>query len=533
MRHDKRTQGFQNLHTGTGGQKLIEGLFQLWSWTTAKPEPDGGCDLLVTTSSVPGKPDFTFSAQIKTGESFKRLVTLDNDSANRLFAIGLPAFLFVVYPKTREVRWAYLEFVRERDQAFKDGGRLKVRLPREADLTLSSAAPSNYLSSMLELAKLQRSVIVAPTLAEHAKALRKSYQAIDSRLVVSNQWDGAKEVVVITPTGAPVSFQLSVVSKDPAAHDKLKRIVDWGEREVLRDCTATFTGSPLFDVLGLNKKSGAIELGPSPRWTGTAYLFCPDAQGSAFDLIKAIPLETTITAGREGAVLKLTRQEWFMLQMTYRREGKHKLTLSLYIDRLITGATLDFRGLKGMSALVNGILARAHLRLFLMNHPDLTEPLDLTVNFRGSPSEQDFRRQARSLEILEAIGALQTRFGFVLSEEHLRSFTNEDLEEWMRLGRVARGERVDLGQAKYRGTSTERLDLDELNKANSFVVENEVTLCPAGNEVGTLKTRAMLNGYYVSTKPADEGFVFEIGPIDEMSTCYLEEVRSTLPSAVP
>ena len=126
--------------------------------------------------------------------------------------------------------------------------------------------------------------------------------------------------------------------------------------------------------------------------------------------------------------------------------------------------------------------------------------------------------------MLEAIGALQARLQFSLSEAKLKTFASEVLREWKTYGDLAQGKRVDLGCPAYKGTLEKQWDSESLQSAAGFLMEQDTHFQINDRQVGMLRTRTTMEKYRIEVEPVDDGFECRFLPQGEESKCYIEEV---------
>lgn len=519
---DKRERGYRSLQQGASAENFLRGTFTNWGWTVAKPEPDKGADLTVTSFDAPERPGTVFAAQVKSESARKKSIALKYRSASHLKRLPLPAFLFVVDMANQVVRWKYLEPLFVQSRQFTSGGPLNVGLVNANSFSLHSLKPPPELIALLPDARKRGSVKGTPSLASHAKAVTQFYNDIDSRFRVVPTWDGAREIHQIVSVDPSASLNIKIRALSASTQSTMKSAFEWGVGGTASEVAVEVSGSPILDHFGIRNGSGQIEIAPQLVWAGSVDLSLDDP-ASGFPSNR-LTLDAKITRGTVGATLTVARGDWFGMNLQFTTEELRNANIWIETGRLISGPVLNFGQLLGVAEICRAILDQKSAQLIFNKHPLMTEPLRFRFKRRAKPADSVFEQEVRWLELFEAIGVLQARFGFSLSEQQLRGFSGDELNEWKIYGDIARGQRVDLGRTGYKSTNDQRLDLSGFQGAATFIMESDQVFHLNDQTAGVLRTRTTMKKYRIEETSTTSGFEYRFLPSAEDSQCWVEEI---------
>lgn len=436
----KRRQGLQSLHKGESGEADIIGMFQRWSWLTAKPKPDLGTDLVVEAPSEPGGSGPSILVQVKARSSNIESVTIEHDSAVRLKGSVLPVFLFFLNIKTAKVKWAYVEPLFHTDAAFLAGGPLRIPLAPESNLDLRAAECPPALWASVHLARARGAIKALPSIGGHSRETQKLLSEIDPRLIVIPTYDGHSDGYQIRATSDSVPLSMNVHALRAGA--ALMPAFDWGREVALEECRVEMQGSPIFQFLRPPvDSSGTLVITPDPTWRGHGVIGFPELV-AAGDGGVTHPVEVTLTQGRLGTEMLLEVGAKIMsCRISFASTGSIKGEISVRFDQIVLWRVRDLHKLRGLAQLLKSLVSRSLVRLQLIAHPTIVEPVQLKWGANVPPAVEQIQLE---LEALEALEYIHRALGVPSVESRLNNFTAEEMEEWLDAAELLKGGRVAM-----------------------------------------------------------------------------------------
>ncbi len=438
----KAAQGRKNNFVGVSTESLVRGQFQLWEWSSNKPEPDEGVDLVVQTTAPDSAPGAVIAAQIKSMRAKKASVTLEHAAACRLRDQPLPAFLFAYDRHANQIYWVYLEPLFRTNQQFLKGNPLRVQLDEASRFAhLAQTCPEKLWDALNE-AKARGALKLAPRLSGHASELETYYAEVDPRLRVKATLTERGERYAIYAKDEPVPLTFHIKTSKPTGV-RIRDLFEWGGSLDLPG-SLTMEGSRVVEDIFGPGAVGQLTILASPIWTGRGIVNIGSEQ--------ALLLSVSHHQGKAGA-------EWIFAtdgdllvcrcRFTFGMVNDEPMTANITIDfdKILAGSADDLYKLRGISALLHSREKGLSPQLMLLQHPTIRRSITLPSQ---SIADAAFRSHLRTIEALESLSWVADFCSIKLDREPLGDLEFEEIESWLAASALVRGERLALDRATAR-----------------------------------------------------------------------------------
>jgi hypothetical protein len=489
MARNRKQEGLESLFRGKAKEHWAAGMFTEWLWTTARPEPDIGADLVV---EIPAHRDATgasFAVQSRSHKTQVRTETIERASALRLQGGVLPVFVLSVHHGSGRVRWMYIEPLFDTEPTYLRGGDLKVRMVDSQAFSLTDPAPPADFVAAIYRAKARGGLKATPSLRLHAQATEERYREIDPNFVVRPSYDNGKEVLTIGARDAPVTVQLQMELRTPKHKESVREAFEWGSAAHVPDSTFSISGSPLFEHISKSKAVTEMMFMPKPLWEGSGVLSYQDATNQS----RTEVVDTRISTGTKGVQLIATA---FSALLTFTLRIGSAKTGSARLD--VTYALLrgwNVNELKRAAPALRLLEAAAVGRAFLLavELPEAHAPLQLRWSTNVT---QELDAALLVFQSAAALLRLARQQDWELPDFPMQDVSPAQMRTIIAAEALLRGEHVKLPPTRFSFKYSTRPGLDEAKNSPLTIVHGyELPVYVGDTLLGALPAWVMLRNY--------------------------------------
>lgn len=495
MARDPKQEGLESLFRGKAKEHWAAGMFTEWLWTTARPEPDIGADLVVEIPAHDGAEGASFAVQTRSHRKKVRTETIERASALRLQGSVLPAFVLSVHHGSGCVRWMYIEPLFDTETTYVGGGDLKVRMDDRRTFSLTDPAPPADFVAAIFRAKARGGLKATPSLRLHAQATEEKYREIDPLFVVRPSYDNGKEVLTIGARDEPVTVKLHMELRTSQHKESVRDAFEWGSSAHVPDSTFVISGSPLFAHFSKNSSVQGMVFVPNPLWEGPGVLSYEDAANQT----RTEVVHARISTGTKGLQITATVAHGlftFTLRMSSGNTGNVALNVAHALVR--DWSTDELKRVASALRLLDAVVAgRAFLLAVEPN--DVEEPLE----FRWSNDVgHEIDTALLYLQATAALLRLAQHQGWKLPQVPMEDVSPAQMQSIIAADALLRGEHVKLPPARFSFDYSTHYGLDEANTAPLTIVrEFELPVYAGSVLLGALPAWIMLRNYDWALEP--------------------------------
>lgn len=495
MARNRKQEGLESLFRGKAKELSAAALFTNWLWTTARPEPDIGADLLVEIPAQGDTAGATFAIQSRSHNRNVRTETIERASALRLQGSVLPAFVLSIHNGTGHVRWICIEALFENEPTFLNGGDLKVRLVDEQTFLLSDPAPPAEFVAAVYRAKVRSAVKATPSLKLHAQATEEKYRDIDPSFIVRPSFHNGTEVLTIGARDSPVTMQVQMELRTPQHRESVREAFEWGSAAHVQNSTFCISGARLFEHIQKDKTITEMRFVPKPLWEGSGVLSYNDAANQS----RTEVVDVRISTGTKGIQLTTTAFHelmTFTLRMDSAETGNARMNVTFALIRQWSGDELKrvVPALRLLEAAVKG-------RQFVLSveTPDAVEPLE----FRWSTDATSELDDALLLfQSAVALLRLAKERDWDLPPLPMQEVSPTQSRTIVAAEALSRGEHVNLPPTTFSFNCSTHPGFDETTMSALTVVHgHELPVHVGGQLLGTLPAWVMLRNFDWALEP--------------------------------
>lgn len=489
MARDRKQEGLESLFRGKAKEHWAAGMFTEWLWTTARPEPDIGADLVVEIPAHLDTEGASFAVQGRSHKKQVRTEAIERASALRLQGSVLPVFVLSVHHGSGRVRWMYIEPLFDTEPTYLGGGDLKVCMDDGQAFSLTDPAPPADFVAAIYRAKARGGLKATPSLRLHAQAAEERYGEIDPKFVVRPSYDNGKEVLTIGARDEPVTVKLQMELRTPQHTESVRDIFEWGSAAHVPDSTFLISGSPLFEHISRSSSVKEMMFVPKPLWEGSAVLSYQDAANqSRIDVVHA-----RISTGTKGVQVTATVAHGlftFTVRMSSGNEGNVGLSVA---HALVRRWNVD--ELKRVAPALRLLEAVATGReiLLAVEPPEVREPLQ----FRWSTDAgHDLDAALLYFQSTAALLKLAQQQDWELPEFPMEGVSPAQMQGIIAAEALLRGEHVKLPPEHFSFKQSANHGLDEAKTSPLTIVHGyELRVYLGGVLLGALPAWVMLRNY--------------------------------------
>ncbi len=159
-------------------------------------------------------------------------------------------------------------------------------------------------------------------------------------------------------------------------------------------------------------------------------------------------VQVTLTQGRLGMEMLLEASTKAMYcHVSFANSGQIKGELSVRFDQIALWRVGDLYKLRGLAQLLKSMMSRSTLRLQLIAHPTVVDPIELRWGENVPSIVEQVRRELEALEALEYIHRV---LGVPSVECQMNNFVATENQEWLEAAALLRGERVQMKLVRMR-----------------------------------------------------------------------------------
>lgn len=489
MARNRRQEGLESLFRGRAKEHWAAGTFTEWLWTTARPEPDIGADLVV---EIPAHRDAVGASFVVQSRSHKRRVrteTIERASALRLQGSVLPVFVLSIHHGSGRVRWMYIEPLFDTEPTYLGGGDLKVRMVDSQAFSLTDSAPPADFVAAIHRARARGGLKATPSMRLHALATEEKYREIDPDFVVHPSYDDGKEVLTIGARDVPVTFQLQMELRTSQHKKSVRDAFEWGSTAHVPDSTFSISGSPLFEHIFKSKAITEMMLMPEALWEGSGILCYQDAANHS----RTEVVDARISTGTKGVQLTATFFNG-LLTFTFRMDSAKTGSARLDITYgLVRGRKVD--ELKRVAHALRLLEAAAVGRSFLLavEPPQSHEPLQFSWSANVT---QELEAALLIFQSAAALLRMARQQEWELSDFPMLDISPVQMQTVIAAEALLRGEHVKLPPIRFSFKCPTRPGLDEARSSRITIVHgNELPVYVGSALLGALPAWVMLRNY--------------------------------------